>query len=86
MRGSNRWCSLQGPSSPRDTEQDYINNDNDDDNDDDDDDDTDLDQVGDELGQVGDHAWHAALGDGAQSQDPRLLDLPLRMEQSFLEC
>ena len=49
------------------------------------DDDVYLDEVGHELGQVGDHAGHAALGDGAQRQDPRLLDLPLRMEQSFLE-
>ena len=55
------------------------------DNNDNDHDGTDLDQVGDELGQVGDHAGHAAFGDGAQSEDPRLLDLPLRMEQSFLE-
>ena len=49
------------------------------------DDDVYLDEVWHELGQVGDHAGHAALGDGAQSQDPRLLDLPLRMEQSFLQ-
>ena len=57
-------------------------NDNDDTHDDDD---MYLDEVWHELGQVGDHAGHAALGDGAQRQDPRLLDLPLRMEQSFLQ-
>ena len=50
-----------------------------------DDDDMYLDEVWHELGQVGDHAGHAALGDGAQRQDPGLLDLPLRMEESLLQ-
>ena len=48
-------------------------------------DDITLDQVEDELGQEGDHAGHAALGDGAQRQDHRLLELPLRVDKSFLE-
>ena len=48
-------------------------------------DDITLDQVEDELGQGGDQAGHAALGDGAQRQDHRLLELPLRVDKSFLE-
>jgi hypothetical protein len=43
------------------------------------------DEVGDELGEVGHHAVHAALGDGPQDQDPRLLDLPVRVEQRLLQ-
>ena len=43
------------------------------------------DQEGDELGQVRDHARHAALRDGSQRQDAGLLDLPLGVEQRLLQ-
>ena len=44
-----------------------------------------ADEVGHQLRQVGHHAVHAALGDGAQHQDAWLLDLPLGVEQGLLE-
>ena len=43
-----------------------------------------VDEVRDQLGQVRDHAGHAALGDGAQRQDARLLHFPLLVEERLL--
>ncbi len=43
-----------------------------------------VDEERDQLGEVRDHAAHAALGYGAQRQDPRLLHLPLVVEQGLL--
>lgn len=43
------------------------------------------DQMWNQLGQVRRHAVHAALGDGPQNKDPRLLYLPAIVEEGFLE-
>lgn len=42
-------------------------------------------QIRDELGEVRDHAIHAALSDGAQDENARFLDLPVCVKQRLLQ-
>lgn len=42
-------------------------------------------EVGHQLGKMGNHAIHAALSDGTQNQDAWFLNLPFSMEESLFQ-